>query len=206
MGKYSHKSDNDLEIMRLKGGDSINDSLDIEIELENRGYEQDENGYFAFEPEHKPNIHNADFERNETSSDRFPFKFILCAAFIIFCLFGTPVIVGYAINYSIYIYIGFILTFIFMYVTKAALPTLNVLFYLGCFALMTRFYADLVGYWEHTDYLTYIYSDSTHFLDSFKYAVIYIVYIAIVPYLLFKAIKMITLATQSKKEKSNLDT
>lgn len=206
MGKYSHKSDNDLELMRLKGGDSINDSLDIEIELENRGYEQDGNGYFAFEPEHKPNIHNADFERDETSSDRFLFKFILCATFVIFCLFGTPVIVGYAINFSFYIYIGFILTFSFMYLGKAALPTVNFLFYLGCFALMTRFYADLVGYWEHTSYLTFVHSNSTHFVELLKYAVIYIFYIAIVPYLLFKVIKTITLATLVKKEKSNLDT
>ncbi|QJX80746.1 hypothetical protein [Priestia megaterium] len=206
MGKYSHKSDNDLEIMRLKGGDSINDSLDIEIELENRGYEQDENGYFAFEPEHKPNIHNADFADDEGSSDWFLFKLILGAAFVIFCLFGTSVIVGYAINYSIYIYIGFIITFVFMYLAKASIPTLNFLFYLGCFSLMTRFYADLVGYWEGTDYLTFIYRDSTHFIDSLKYAVIYIFYIAIVPYLLFKSIKMITLATKHKKEKSNLET
>jgi len=206
MGKYSHKSDNDLEIMRLKGGDSINDSLDIEIELENRGYEQDENGYFEFEPEHKPNIHNADFARNETSSDWFLFKLILGAAFVIFCLFGAPIIVGYAINYSVYIYIGFIVTFAFMYLAKATIPTLNSLFYLGCFALMTRFYADLVGYWEGTDYLTFIHRDSTHFIDSLKYAVIYIFYIAIVPYLLFKSIKIITLATKHKKEKSNLET
>jgi hypothetical protein len=206
MGKYSHKSDYDLEVMRLKGGDSINDSLDIEIELENRGYEQDENGYFAFEPEHKPNIHNADFEDDEGSGDWFLFKLILGAAFVIFCLFGTPVIVGYAINYSIYIYIGFIITFIFMYLAKATIPTLNFLFYLGCFSLMTRFYADLVGYWEGTDYLTFIYRDSTHFIDSLKYAVIYIFYIAIVPYLLFKSIKMITLGTKHKKERSKLET
>lgn len=206
MGKYSHKSDYELEIMYEQGGDSISDSLEIEIELENRGYEKDKNGYFEFEPEHKSNINNADFAENEASGDWFMFKFILGTAFVIFCLFGTPVIVGYAINFSLYIYIGFILTFTFMYLAKAALPTLNALFYLGCFALMTRFYADLVGYLEHTDYLTYIYSDSTHFLDSFKYAVIYIFYIAIVPYLLFKSIAMITLATKNKKEKSNLDT
>ncbi|MDU9693621.1 hypothetical protein O0Q50_20820 [Priestia aryabhattai] len=205
MGKYSHKSDYELEIMREQGGDSLNDSLEIEIELENRGYEQDENGYFEFEPEHKSNIHNDGSVGNEESGDGFLFKFILCAAFVIFCLFGTPIIVGYAINFSFFIYIGFILTFAFMYLGKAVLPTVNFLFYLGCFALMTRFYADLVGYWEQTNYLTFVHSDSTHFVDLLKYAVIYIFYIAIVPYLLFKTIKTITLATLNKKDKSDLD-
>jgi len=205
MGKYSHKSDYELEIMREQGGNSVNDSLEIEIELENRGYEQDENGYFEFEPEHKSKINNVNDVESEVSGDGFLFKLILGAAFVIFCLFGTPVIVGYAINYSVIIYIGFILTFVLMYLAKATIPTLNSLFYLGCFALMTRFYADLVGYWEHTDYLTFIYRDSTNNVVLIKYAVIYIVYIAIVPTLLFKAIKMITWATYNKNKKTNLD-
>jgi len=68
-----------------------------------------------------------------------------------------------------------------------------------------RFYADLVGYWEHTSYVTFVHSDSTHFVERLKYAIIYIVYIAIVPYLLFKAVKTITLATLNKKDKSDVD-
>lgn len=205
MGKYSNKSDYELEILREQGGDSVNDSLEIEIELENRGYEQDENGYFEFEPEHKSKINNVNGEENEVSGNGSLFKFVLWAAFVVFCLFGTPVIVGYAINYSVVIYIGFILTFVFMYLTKATLSTLNFLFYLGCFALMTRFYADLVGYWERTEYLTFVHRDSTNNIDLIKYAVIYIIYIAIVPSLLYKAIKMITWATHNKNKKSNLD-
>ncbi|WP_456363959.1 hypothetical protein [Priestia aryabhattai] len=205
MGKYSNKSDYELEILREQGGDSVNDSLEIEIELENRGYEQDENGYFEFEPEHKSKINNVNGEENEVSGNGSLFKFVLWAAFVVFCLFGTPVIVGYSINYSVVIYIGFILTFVFMYLTKATLSTLNFLFYLGCFALMTRFYADLVGYWERTEYLTFVHRDSTNNIDLIKYAVIYIIYIAIVPSLLYKAIKMITWATHNKNKKSNLD-
>ncbi|QJX80373.1 hypothetical protein [Priestia megaterium] len=121
-------------------------------------------------------------------------------AFIIFLIFAQGALVGYSINYTPLIIIGFVLTGAIMYVSGGSNKFLNFLFYLGCFALATRFFATIVGYYEGVPYLNYIYAETTHLGGLIKYSIFYFIYIVLVPYGLMKLVTMMVREFKTPKQ------
>ena len=103
-------------------------------------------------------------------------------------LIGTHFILGYSVNFTVPIWIGFGISFLLMILAKGNSKFFNFIFFLGCVAASTRFFATIIGLIENTDYVTYIYADSTGIGDMIKYGFFYAIYIFFVPYILMKLI------------------
>lgn len=109
-------------------------------------------------------------------------------------------LVGYSVNYTPFVIIGFILTAVFMYMGNGKSAFLNGLFYVGCFAIATRFFAVIVEYYEGVPYVNYIMADTTHLGDLIKYTFFYFVYICLVPYGLMKLVTMMVREFKTPKQ------
>ncbi|MGF9891141.1 hypothetical protein ABEX78_21005 [Priestia megaterium] len=145
-----------------------------------------------------------DFKKDDGELDSFFANVIIFAVIgivlIIFLIFAQGALVGYSINYTPLVIIGFILTGAIMYVSGGSNKFLNFLFYLGCFALATRFFATIVGYYEGVPYLNYIYADTTHLGGLIKYSIFYFIYIILVPYGLMKLVTMMVREFKTPKQ------
>ncbi|WP_456364758.1 hypothetical protein C1N73_28540 (plasmid) [Priestia aryabhattai] len=119
---------------------------------------------------------------------------------LFFSILAQGALVGYSVNYTPFVIIGFILTGVFMYMANGSNAFLNGLFYVGCFAIATRFFAVIVEYYEGVPYVNYIMADTTHLGDLIKYTLFYFVYICLVPYGLMKLVTMMVREFKTPKQ------
>lgn len=77
------------------------------------------------------------------------------------------------------------------------------IFYLGCLALATRLFTNVIELFENVDYVTFIMRDTDGLGVTIKYLIIYIIYAAIIPLLLMKVITAIVRKTNLKSDNNN---
>lgn len=188
MGNYSNKSDEELERIYEHGTSSERRMADEE--LENRGLIENENGNRVQNDVDVPNIGGT-------------LLFIIGLVALVAGLIGWIFLVVIAVNFELYIFIGFILTFALMYLAKGRSSFINFLFYLGCLALATRLYANVIGLMEHADFITFVNRSHGGIGVIIKYGFIYVIYICIVPYFSMKLITLIVRKFHSKSENKN---
>lgn len=200
MGDYSNKSDEELERLYYEGNTSA--SREAENNLYDRGYTLDPDS----------DTWDVGLKQNDTHSVGIPiptgqWTFFLVLAILIAGLIaffiGGFLVIAYAVEYATYIYIGFVISFILMYVTKANSRFMNFLFYLGCLALATRLFTNVIELFENVDYVTFIMRDTDGLGVIIKYGIIYIIYAAIIPLLLMKVITAIVRKTNLKSNNKN---
>ncbi|EJQ53992.1 hypothetical protein IEQ_00740 [Bacillus cereus BAG6X1-2] len=199
MRDYSKKSDEELERLYNEGD---NRTKDAENMLYNRGY--------VLDPE--TDTWDLEWNQEDTHSIGVPISggqgtfflvlAILIAGLIAFFI-GGFIVVAYAVEYATYIYIGFVLSFALMYLTKGNSKLINFLFYLGCLALATRLFTNVIEFFENVDYVTFITRDTDGLGVIIKYGVIYVIYAAIIPLLVMKKITAIVRQINSKSENEN---
>ncbi|MGD6991092.1 hypothetical protein [Sutcliffiella horikoshii] len=179
MANYSKKSVEELEVIYENSN-----SYGVEQELLNRGYEQDDNGYFEFEEEYG--------KEEEDFGLGALFLLIVGALLVMASLIGTHYILGYSTNYTSHILICFALTSLFMVLSSGKSKFFNFLFYLGCFALATRLFVPIIEMLENDTYVNFITRDATTLSVLIKYGFYYGVYITLVPYISMKIITALT--------------
>ncbi|MCU7667579.1 hypothetical protein [Bacillus thuringiensis] len=188
MGNYSNKSDEELERIYEQGNDR--DRYRADEELVRRGLIENEHGNRIQNDVDVPNIGGS-------------LLFILGLAAIAAGLLGALIIVAGAVVYEVYIYIGFILTFALMYLAKGRFPFVNFLFYLGCLALATRLFANVIEMMENVDFATFINRRTDGLGVIIKYGFLYAIYIFIIPLFSMKLITSIVRKMHSKSENKN---
>ncbi len=77
------------------------------------------------------------------------------------------------------------------------------IFYLGCLALATRLFTNVIELFENVYYVTFIMRDTDGLGVTIKYLIIYIIYAAIIPLLLMKVITAIVRKTNLKSDNNN---
>ncbi|MFE6584147.1 hypothetical protein ACFVM9_05315, partial [Bacillus mobilis] len=171
MGDHSNKSDEELERLYYEGNTRV--SRDAENKLYDRGYTLDPDS----------DTWDVGLKQNDTHSVGIPiptgqWTFFLVLAILIAGLIaffiGGFLVIAYAVEYATYIYIGFVTSFILMYVTKGSSRFMNFLFYLGCLALATRLFTNVIELFENVDYVTFIMRDTDGLGVIIKYGIIYI--------------------------------
>lgn len=185
MGNYSNKSDEELEQIYEHGSDR--ERYRADEELVNRGLIENEHGNRVRNDVDVPNIGGT-------------LLFILGLAAIAAGLLGALIIVAGAVVYEVYIYIGFILTFALMYLAKGRVPFVNFLFYVGCLALATRLFANVIEMMENVDFATFTNRRTDGLGVIIKYGFFYAIYIFIIPLLSMKLITSIVRKIHSKSE------
>ncbi|GAB6462114.1 hypothetical protein bcgnr5390_11220 [Bacillus luti] len=188
MGNYTNKTDEELERIYEHGSDSERRRADKE--LENRGLIEDEYGNRKQDVPDVPNIGGS-------------LLFILGLAALVAGLLGSLIIVTGAVVYEAYIYIGFILTFVLMYLAKGRFPFVNFLFYLGCLALATRLFANVIEMMENVDFATFLNRRGDGLGGIIKYGFLYAIYIFFIPLFSMKLITAIVRKMHSKSENKN---
>ncbi|WP_368908194.1 hypothetical protein, partial [Bacillus wiedmannii] len=192
MGDHSNKSDEELERLYYEG--NARASRDAENKLYDRGY--------TLGPD--SDTWDVALNQNDTHSVGIPIPtgqgvFILVLAILIAGLIaffiGGFLVIAYAVEYATYIYIGFVISFVLMCVTKGNSRFINFLFYLGCLALVTRLFTNVIELFENVDYVTFIMRDTDGLGVIIKYGIIYSIYAAIIPLLLMKIITAIVRKT-----------
>lgn len=200
MGDHSNKSDEELERLYYEGNTRV--SRDAENKLYDRGYTLDPDS----------DTWDVGLKQNDTHSVGIPiptgqWTFFLVLAILIAGLIaffiGGFLVIAYAVEYATYIYIGFVTSFILMYVTKGSSRFMNFLFYLGCLALATRLFTNVIELFENVDYVTFIMRDTDGLGVIIKYGIIYIIYAAIIPLLLMKVITAIVRKINLKSNNNN---
>lgn len=194
MADYSRKTDEELQRIyeRSNGGD------DISFALEDRGYELDPySGVWSEKKEDR---------KEEESGFGSLFLAIIGGIVLIASLIAANIVIGYAVNFTKYIWIGFSITFLLMILGKGRSKFLNFIFFLGCLAVSTRMFATIIGMVENTDYVTYIFAESTGILDMIKWGFFYAVYIFIVPYIVMKLITAIVRGVSKTKSSNSNNT
>ncbi len=191
MADYSRKTDEELQ--RIYDGGNGGDELSAEFE--ERGYELDP--YFGLWSKKK------EVKEEEESGFGSLFLVILGVIVLIASLIGANIIIGYAVNFTKYIWIGFAITLLLMILGKGRSKFLNFIFFLGCLAASTRMFATIIGMVENTDYVTYFFAESTGILDMIKWGFFYAVYIFIVPYIVMKLITAIVRGVSKTNSNKN---
>ncbi|MED3033444.1 hypothetical protein P4313_00100 [Bacillus tropicus] len=200
MGDHSNKSDEELERLYYEGNTRV--SRDAENKLYDRGYTLDPDS----------DTWDVGLKQNDNHSVGIPiptgqWTFFLVLAILIAGLIaffiGGFLVIAYAVEYATYIYIGFVTSFILMYVTKGSSRFMNFLFYLGCLALATRLFTNVIELFENVDYVTFIMRDTDGLGVIIKYGIIYIIYAAIIPLLLMKVITAIVRKINLKSNNNN---
>ncbi|MGW6183854.1 hypothetical protein ACWFQH_23645, partial [Bacillus mycoides] len=77
------------------------------------------------------------------------------------------------------------------------------IFYLGCLALATRLFTNVIELFENVDYVTFITIDTNGLGVIIKYGIIYVIYAAIILLLLMKIITEIVRKTNVKSDNKN---
>lgn len=174
MGKYS--SYGDEELMEMAEFD-----YEAEEELSSRG------------------LHKVDGEWVSDADLSFGIaKLIFGIALVIALLLGTHFLVAYSIDYQLYIYIGFPITFLLMFLGRGTSKSLNIIFWIGCWALATRCFPLVFQMIEGADYIEYFYH-GPGLWEWIKYGLIYVAYAALIPYLLMKIVTFIVSAYKEKE-------
>jgi len=199
MGDYSKKSDEELERLYNEGD---NRTRDAENMLYNRGYTLDPETDTWDLAWNQEDNHSIGVPINGGQGTFFLVLAILIAGLIAFFI-GGFIVIAYAVEYATYIYIGFVLSFVLMYLTKGNSKLINFLFYLGCLALATRLFTNVIELFENVDYVTFITRDTDGLGVIIKYGVIYVIYAAIIPLLVMKKITAIVRRINSKSENKN---
>ncbi|WP_336769868.1 hypothetical protein [Bacillus bombysepticus] len=185
MNHNSNKSDEELERLYHEGDSRT--SQDAENSLYNRGYTLD------------PETDTWDVTSNEKHTYLAGVPIPAGDWFILFALatlivaviatfIGGFIVIAYAVEYAVYIYIGFVITFVLMYLTRGDSKFVNLLFYFSCLALATRLFTNVIEVLEGVDYVTFITRDSDGLGVIIKYGFLYAIYAAIVPLLAMKII------------------
>ncbi|MCM3568992.1 hypothetical protein [Neobacillus mesonae] len=178
MGKYSKYADD--ELMEMAEYD-----YGAEEELYSRGYAQDSGRWIT-----------------ETEMSFALGKIILEIALVIALLLGTHFLVAYSIDFQLYVFIGFPITFLLMILGKGTSKFFNILFWIGCWALATRCFPLVFELIEDADYVEY-FNAGPGLWEWIKYGFIYAAYAAIIPYLVMKIITFIVAAFMDKEEENS---
>ncbi|MGE1008791.1 hypothetical protein ACQGRT_15395, partial [Bacillus cereus] len=122
MGDHSNKSDEELERLYYEG--NARTSRDAENKLYDRGYTLDPDSN-TWDVASNPNdTHSVGIPIPTGQWTFFLVLAILIAGLIAFFI-GGFLVIAYAVEYATYIYIGFVISFILMYVTKANSKFIN---------------------------------------------------------------------------------
>ncbi|WP_160719662.1 hypothetical protein [Bacillus sp. USDA818B3_A] len=200
MPDYHFRSDSDLKDDYYRGDPSQRDEAIKEL---SRRYGRDDDGYFEFENGYEdPDDIKAKNESDSSSIFGLAplFLIIIGIVVLIACLLGAHFVLGYSVNFSRYIWIGFSISLMLMVLGRGNSKFLNFIFFLGCLAATTRFFATIVGMIENSDYVSYLYADSTSLWDMIKYGFFYAIYILIVPYLVLKICTALARVLMSKSQ------
>lgn len=168
MPDYTKKTDEDLIHLNEIYGD-----WEAGDELENRGYVQTRKGEWV-----------EIYEPFVTSRTLLFFAGVIALLAGLFC---THFILGYSTNYTIQIWVGFVVSLVLMILTRGRSKFFNFIFYLGCFALLTRLFVNIIEYSEGQSYMSFLFEDeTTDLIVLIKYGLFYAIYIFFAPYLLMK--------------------
>ncbi len=200
MGDHSNKSDEELERLYYEGNTRV--SRDAENKLYDRGYTLDPDSDTWDVGSNQNDTHSVGVPILTGQGTFLLFLAILIGGLIAFFI-GGFLVIAYAVEYATYIYIGFVISFILMYVTKGNSRFMNFLFYLGCLALATRLFTNVIELFENVDYVTFIMRDTDGLGVIIKYGIIYIIYAAIIPLLLMKVITAIVRKINLKSNNNN---
>ncbi|WP_141545982.1 hypothetical protein [Bacillus wiedmannii] len=200
MGDYSNKSDEELERLYYEGNTRA--SRDAENKLYDRGYTLDPDSDTWDVASNQNDTHSVGIPISTGQWTCFLVLAILIAGLIAFFI-GGFLVIAYAVEYATYIYIGFVLSFVLMCVTKGNSRFINFLFYLGCLALATRLFTNVIELFENVDYVTFIMRDTDGLGVIIKYGIIYIIYAAIIPLLLMKVITAIVRKINLRSNNNN---
>lgn len=179
MGKYSKKSDNFVEDKYTRGLNS--ERYEAEKELIRRGFNRDDNGSYKFEKDYEGHS-----EKYEPTNLGPLFLIIVGTLLLITALFCTHFILGYSINFTLHIWIGFGVSLVLAILSKGRSKFFNFIFFLGCFSILTRFFVTIIEYTEGTTYIEFLSSNTTDLIDLIKYGFFYAIYIFFAPYFLMK--------------------
>lgn len=175
MGKYSGYHDEDL--MEMADYDHK-----AEEELISRGFHEDGDRW----------AHDSEVSFGLA---KVIFQIVLILAFLL----GTHFLVAFSMDYQLFIYIGFPITFILMFLGGGKSKFLNIIFWIGCWALATRCFPLVFQMIEGADYIDFFYN-APGFWVWIKYGLIYSAYAAIVPYLVMKIVTFIVSVYREKEE------
>nr|WP_255259420.1 hypothetical protein [Bacillus wiedmannii] len=200
IGDHSNKSDEELERLYYEG--NARASRDAENKLYDRGYTLDPDSDTWDVALNQNNTHSVGIPI-PTGQGAFILVLAILIAGLIAFFIGGFLVIAYAVEYATYIYIGFVISFVLMYVTKGNSRFINFLFYLGCLALATRLFTNVIELFENVDYVTFIMRDTDGLGVIIKYGIIYIIYAAIIPLLLMKRITAIIRKTKLKSNNKN---
>ncbi|MGA5680251.1 hypothetical protein [Bacillus cereus] len=200
MGDDSNKSDEELERLYYEGNTRA--SRDAENKLYDRGYTLDSDSDTWDVASNQNDAHSVGIPISTGQWTFFLVLAILIAGLIAFFI-GGFLVIAYAVEYATYIYMGFVLSFVLMCVTKGNSRFINFLFYLGCLALATRLFTNVIELFENVDYVTFIMRDTDGLGVIIKYGIIYIIYAAIIPLLLMKVITAIVRKINLRSNNNN---
>lgn len=200
MGDYSNKSDEELERLYYEGNTRA--SRDAENKLYDRGYTLDSDSDTWDLASNQNDTHSVGIPIPTGQGTFLLFLAILIGGLIAFFI-GGFLVIAYAVEYATYIYIGFVLSFVLLCVTKGNSRFINFLFYLGCLALATRLFTNVIELFENVDYVTFIMRDTDGLGVIIKYGIIYIIYAAIIPLLFMKIITTIVRKIHLKSKNKN---
>ncbi|GAB6563964.1 hypothetical protein ACQVSN_14165 [Bacillus mobilis] len=200
MGDHSNKSDEELERLYYEGNTCA--SRDAENKLYDRGYTLDPDSDTWDVGSNQNDTHSVGIPIPTGQWTFFLVLAILIAGLIAFFI-GGFLVIAYAVEYATYIYIGFVISFVLMCVTKGSSRFMNFLFYLGCLALATRLFTNVIELFENVDYVTFIMRDTDGLGVIIKYGIIYIIYAAVIPLLLMKVITAIVRKINLRSNNNN---
>ncbi|GAB6460606.1 hypothetical protein bcgnr5390_10390 [Bacillus luti] len=192
---YNRSNITDEELERVYNHGSIHERGEAEYELRDRGYTLDS----------ETNKWDLPWNREYDNSIGIPISggggfvllgIVVLIAAVLAIFIGGFIVIAYAVEYDIYIYISFVITFALMYLTRGNSKFINFLFYLSCLALATRFFTIVIELFEGVDYVTFITRDSDGLGVIIKYGFLYAIYASIVPLL---AVKLIVKTVRIKR-------
>ncbi|GAB6562485.1 hypothetical protein bcgnr5378_06470 [Bacillus cereus] len=184
---YNRSNISDAELERVYNQGSNHERGEAEYELRDRGYTLDSDTDKWDLPWNQEDIRSTGVPVSGGSVFIMLGIGILIAA-VLAIFIGGFIVIAYAVEYAIYIYIGFVITFALMYLTRGNSKIINFLFYLCCLALATRLFTIVIEVFEGVDYVTFITRDSDGLGVIFKYGFLYAIYVSIVPLLAAKLI------------------
>ncbi|PLS19260.1 hypothetical protein CVD28_02280 [Bacillus sp. M6-12] len=194
MANLRGNTDDELEdIYREKSG-KLRD--EAERELRGRGYHYN-NGEWMDDEEYEKSL------EEDSDTNWFIFKAILVIAGLVaffVALNYVHLVFYFAYEHMLPIIVGFVASAVLMYVGKGASKSLNFLFYIGLFAISTSLFPLIVEMFENQDYMAFFYESDS--LELAKYGFIYVLYVALIPWLLLKIITAIVRSLTEREVKS----
>ncbi|TQE88685.1 hypothetical protein [Ureibacillus terrenus] len=212
MGKRSDYEDYSDEELK----DRAEYDYDAREELKLRGYDEEEYEYKYYSTKELMERAKYDYKAVEELSSRgyhkidgewvsdeaFAFEMLgllFKIGMVLAILLGTHFLVAYSMDYQVYVFAAFAITFLLMVLGRGTSKVLNFLFSIGCVALATRCYPVVFEFFVGTDYFDYFLA-GPNLWEWIKYALIYIAYVAVVPFLVMLFITFFVRTLAEKKE------